>query len=296
VLRGVVLIGLAAVSWGTTGSVTTILIARADAEPFLIGAARMWVAALVLVTGAKLIGAGPTRAARALPHCLAMGACMAIYQAAYFSAVALTGIAVTALIAICSAPLMIATLAAAALGERLTRRTGTALVLGVIGTALLIATPPTTTAPAPRFLIGVALALAAGLAYAVYVVIAKAAVAQANSLAVTAVTFAAAAVLTLPFLAWTHAPLTQAAQGWPWLLYLGAIATAGAYALYTLGLRHVPASVAGVVTLLEPLTATLLGVWMFAERLGPAGLVGALLLFAAIWLTLPRAESASRPG
>src|SRR5207249_5406179 len=82
VLRGLVLIGLAAVSWGTTGSVTTILIARSDAEPLLIGAARMWVAALVLVAGATAVGAGPTRTARALPHCLAMGACMALYQAA----------------------------------------------------------------------------------------------------------------------------------------------------------------------------------------------------------------------
>ncbi len=287
-LRGLVLIGLAAVSWGTTGSVTTILIARSDAEPLLIGAARMWVAALVLVAGATAVGAGPTRTARALPHCLAMGACMALYQAAYFSAVAMTGIAVTALIAICSAPLMIALLAAALLGERLTRRTSAALALGVIGTALLIATPSTMTGSASRFLIGIALALAAGLSYAVYVVIAKAAVARADSLAVTAVTFSVAAVLTLPFLVWTHAPLAQAARSWPWLLYLGAIATAGAYALYTLGLRHVPASVAGVVTLLEPLTATLLGVWVFSERLGAAGLVGALLLFAAIWLTLPR--------
>jgi len=291
VLRGLVLIGLAAVSWGTTGSVTTILISRGDAEPLLIGAARMWVAAVVLLAGAIAFGANPTRAARALPHCLAMGACMALYQAAYFSAVALTGIAVTALVAICSAPLMIAVLAIALLGERLTRRTGAALGLGVIGTALLIATPPSATESAGRFLIGIALALAAGLAYAVYVVIAKAAVARASSLAVTAVTFTAAAVLTLPFLAWTHAPLTQAVRGWPWLLYLGGIATAGAYALYTLGLRHVPASVAGVVTLLEPLTATLLGVWVFSERLGAAGFVGALLLFAAIWLTFRRAEA-----
>ena len=47
------------------------------------------------------------------------------------------------------------------------------------------------------------------------------------------------------------------------------------YALYTTGLRRVPASVAGVVTLLEPLTATLLGVLVFGERLGAAGVVGA---------------------
>jgi drug/metabolite transporter (DMT)-like permease len=36
--------------------------------------------------------------------------------------------------------------------------------------------------------------------------------------------------------------------------------------------------------LLEPLTATLLGVFLFGERLGAAGVVGAVLLFAALGL------------
>ena len=124
--------------------------------------------------------------------------------------------------------------------------------------------------------------------------IAKAAVARVNPLAITTVTFTAAAVLMLPLLAFTHAPLTQVARGWPWLVYVGAVATAGAYVLYTLGLRRVPASVAGVMTLLEPLTATLLGVWLFGERHGPAGLVGAVLLLAAITLLLPLTTSSRR--
>ncbi|PYN96695.1 MAG: EamA family transporter [Candidatus Rokuibacteriota bacterium] len=293
-LHGLVLIGLAAVSWGTTGSVMTILVARADAEPFLVGAARMAVAALVLIAGAKVLSPGPTFAFEALPHGLALGVCMAAYQAAYFSAVAMTGIAVTALVAICSAPLMIAALAVLLLGERPTMRLGIALALGVAGTALLVAAPPTTTGSSLRFLSGIALALTAGLAYAVYAVIAKAAVARVNPLAITTVTFTAAAVLMLPLLAFTHAPLTQVARGWPWLVYVGAVATAGAYVLYTLGLRRVPASVAGVMTLLEPLTATLLGVWLFGERLGPAGLVGAVLLLAAITLLLPLTTSSRR--
>ena len=53
-----------------------------------------------------------------------------------------------------------------------------------------------------------------------------------------------------------------------------------------MGLRRVPASVAGVTTLLEPLTATILGVALFGERLGPAGGVGALLLVVALGLLL----------
>jgi len=38
--------------------------------------------------------------------------------------------------------------------------------------------------------------------------------------------------------------------------------------------------------LLEPLTATILGVALFGERLGAAGVVGALLLVTALGLLL----------
>jgi len=54
----------------------------------------------------------------------------------------------------------------------------------------------------------------------------------------------------------------------PWLLYLGAVTTAGAYAIYTIGLRPRDRVVAGIASLMEPLTATLLGVFLFGERLG----------------------------
>ena len=45
------LIGVAAVSWGTTGSVSTVLAERAEASPLLVGLARLWVAAAFLLAG-----------------------------------------------------------------------------------------------------------------------------------------------------------------------------------------------------------------------------------------------------
>jgi len=61
--------------------------------------------------------------------------------------------------------------------------------------------------------------------------------------------------------------------------------------------------VAGIVSLLEPLTATALGVVVFGERLGAAGAVGAVLLLAAFALLavgearpLRRGSAASRRG
>ena len=223
-------------------------------------------------------------------RCLALGVCMAGYQAAYFSAVTLTGIAIAALIAICSAPLLIAVLAAVTLGERVTARVAAALALGVAGTALLILGPRTAADLSPRFLAGVGLALTAGLAYALYVVLAKATLARTAPLPQAGATFGIAALVLAPLLAGPDAG-RQIALGWPWLLYLGAVTTGAAYAIYAIGLRDVPASVAGIVSLLEPLTATLLGVALFGERLGAAGAAGAVLLFAGLGVLLSR-ESA----
>ncbi|MGH7350560.1 MAG: EamA family transporter, partial [Candidatus Rokuibacteriota bacterium] len=72
--------------------------------------------------------------------------------------------------------------------------------------------------------------------------------------------------------------------GWPLLLYLGLGPTAVAYALFTTGLGRVPATAAGIVSLLEPLTATALGLLVFGERLGPIGVIGASLLLASLAL------------
>jgi drug/metabolite transporter, DME family len=293
VLRGVVLIALAAVSWGTTGSVTTVLVARADVGPWVIGAARMWVAAVLLLFVTRVMGASLPLGRDGLGSAVILGACMAAFQVTYFTAVTMTGIAITALVAICSAPVMIAALAVLVLRERLTTRMLVSIALGVVGTALLVANPHTVAPAAPRFALGAVLALGAALSYAVYVIVAKLALARMDPLPLAAITFTVAAVLLTVPVAWTDAPVTQLARGWPWLIYLGAVTTAAAYALYTAGLRYVPAAVAGIVSLFEPLTATLLGTALFGERLGATGIAGALLLFAAVSLSLIGARAVS---
>jgi DME family drug/metabolite transporter len=289
-----VLIALAAVSWGTTGTATTFLVRDAGASPLVIGVARLAIAAAVL--GALARTQGAVRLARAdLGPCLAMGACMAIFQAGFFSATVMIGVALTALIAICSAPLLITVLARVFLAEPVSARRAIALALGVVGTAMLVAGPRAIGDLTLRFAAGVALALAAGSAYAVYVVVAKASLARTAPLPLATVTFAVGALWLLPVLVVAEAPLRQLTLGWPLILYLGVVATGLAYAAYTTGLRHVPAGAAGIAALLEPLTATLLGVAVFGERLGALGLAGAALLFAALALVATEPPAGS-PG
>src|SRR5207248_10434943 len=93
-----------------------------------------------------------------------------------------------------------------------------------------------------------------------------------------ALTFAVAtAVLLVPAI---HEGGTVATlmRGWPIFLYLGVVPTGLAYVLYTTGLRRTPATMASIAGLLEPLTATILGIIVFREGFGVAGAMGALLL------------------
>lgn len=291
-LRGLALIALAAVSWGTTGAATAFLVRDTAMSPLVVGVARLALAAVVLSVLA--LRRGSLRVARAdvLP-CLAMGASMAVFQAGYFSAVVRIGVALTALIAICSAPLMIAALARVALGERLSGRGVLALAVGVGGTALLIVGSRSVADVGARFTAGVALALVAGASYAIYVVIAKASLTRTAPLPLAAVTFVFGTLWLAPVLVWVDVSAAQLAAGWPLLLYLGIVTTGLAYAAYTTGLASASAAAAGIVSLLEPLTATLLGVALFGERLGPAGITGAGLLLAAVALLI-REETRER--
>ena len=267
------------------------LAARDAAGPLLVGWARLAVAAPCLLAAAGLArgrGAAPiVRSRLGGADWLALGAAaaaMAAYQLCFFWAVALTGIAVAALLAICSAPILLALLAALTLGERLTPILRLSLALAVAGTALLVVGPRGLGEIAGRFGVGALLALGAGLSYAVYAVGTKRLLARIAPVPLAAATFSAAALLITPALLGAGPVVRPLAEAWPLLVYLGVVPTALAYVLFTAGLERAPATAAGIVSLLEPLTATLLGVLVFGERLGAAGTLGGALLLGGITL------------
>ena len=271
---GLLLIALAAVSWGTTGATMTLVARDSAMSPLLVGFFRVAIAAPCLLLAARAVG-GPLRlpAGGERGRLVAGGVAMGAYQVCYFWGVAKTSVAVGSLIAICSAPLFMIGLAALWLGERVSRTTGAALVAGVTGAALLTVGPHGVGALPAGFLGGVALALGAGLAYAVYAVVVKDVVARLPPLPIAAVTFGVAALVLLPALATERA--TAGPATWALLAYLGVVPTALAYVAYVVGMRTTPVAVSGILTLIEPLTATLLGVIFFGDRLGATGAVGA---------------------
>lgn len=220
---------------------------------------------------------------------------MAAYQACYFWAVPLAGVAVTALVSICSSPIFIALFAAKFLGERLTKKIYLALGLGLIGTSLLVINPQATIAQDWSFFGGVLFALGAGFAYAAYAVGSKAVIEKLPPFTVLAYSFSIAALFLSPALLLTTNPINQTinnslinTSNWqlqlPFLLYLGIVSTGFAYLIYIQGLKSTKATVAGIAVLLEPLTATCLGIVVFKEALGISGAIGGGLLLGSIAL------------
>ncbi|MFI5265898.1 MAG: DMT family transporter [Chloroflexota bacterium] len=278
--RGLPLVALAALIWGTTGTTLELIGATSATDALLVGAIRMVVAAPLLLAVLFAKRERPKVGGWAF---VVAGVCMAAYQVCYFSAVPLAGVAATALLAICSAPILVAVLAYLLLGEVLTGTRVLALVLGVGGAGLLLV--GTGAQVEANFGLGALLALGAGLTYSLYAVVTKRSLGERQPLTLSALTFGVAGLALAPLLGWRWTEtVALIGRGGLQLLYLGAIATAGAYWLYASALRTTPAGAVVVVGLLEPLVATLLGVFLFHERLGPAGIAGGVLLVVAVLL------------
>jgi drug/metabolite transporter, DME family len=275
---GAWLVLAAAMLWGTTG--TARALAPAGASPLSVGAVRIAVGAAALVAVARL--RGELRRLGSWPAVPVAAGVVAVagYQLAFFSAVARTGVAVGTMVAIGSAPVLAGLLAWLVSGERPARRWYAATALAVAGGALLAVA-----GQALRFSPGgVALALAAGAAYAVYTVAAKRLLTRHGQVEVMALLFAGGALLLAPLLVLLPLGWLATPSGTLAALHLGLAATAAAYVLFAAGLRRVTVATAATVSLAEPLTAATLGVALLGERLTAAGLAGAALLVGGLAL------------
>lgn len=296
--RSAWLIVLAALLWGTITVSTNALYQLAPAaDAPSIGFWRM--AFSVPALGLLAWGAVGRRLFQVAPRDLGLigliGLAMAAYQVTLFSAIPRLGVTIAVIITICSTPVMVGALAALFLGERLTARVGLALALALSGTALLSGLTTPGEAARPGDPLGVALALGAGLSYALVTLSGRALAGRYHALQTVGLGFTASAGLLLPFALADGLVTAYPPAGWGLLIYLGVVPTALAYWLYVEGLKHTPATTSSLIALLEPLTASALAALFFGERLEPAGWVGAALLLGAMGLLLFQTTEAGPP-
>jgi drug/metabolite transporter, DME family len=266
---------LAALCFATTG--TAQALGPAGTDPVSVGATRILVggALLALVAMARR-RTGPRWDAKAVAAAVAG---VAVYQLAFFAAVADTGVAVGTIVALGSAPTLAGLFEWLVDRRRPSGRWAAATALACAGVALLaLAGGNADVSPA-----GVVLAVTAGGSYAVYTLAAKRLLEHGHRPeSVMAAAFGLGALVLLPILVATTPTWLAHADGIALALFLGIVPTAVAYLLFANGLKHLSASETATLTLAEPLTAGVLGAVVLAESLPPTALAGAGLVLAGL--------------
>jgi len=212
-LPGPWLILLAAALWGTTG--TARALGPQDADPLSVGAVRIIVGGTLLALVALASRQGDPRRLSPAPTLIAATS-VALYQLAFFSSVAILGVALGTIIAIGSAPITTGLLSAFR-GDPPDRRWYVATGAAIVGVTLL-ALPDAGQSLDAR---GVLLAVAAGSGYALYATAAKELLRGNPPLLVMAAAFAGGAVLLLPVAARTDLAWINEPRGLPVALHLG---------------------------------------------------------------------------
>jgi DME family drug/metabolite transporter len=280
---------LAGLLWGTGGITGTLLGTAAGLSPLAVAALRLLAGGALIVAVLVIPGRRWPSGRAAWARIGVTGLLAATFQAAYFSAVSLTSVSLATLVTIGATPVIV--LAAELLlgRRRLDKSSVTRTALALAGLGLLIGLPSGGYGAAA---VGesAAMALLAAAGFAALTLTGATPVPGLSEETVTGLGFTAGGLLLLPLAALAGGVAfrpTLAALGW--LAALAAGPTAAAYTLYFRGLRRVPAGTGALLSLLEPLTATVLSVAFLGNRLSPTGIAGAVLLAAAVL-------SAARPG
>lgn len=276
----------AALCFGTTG--TTAQIGVPFVSPVAVAAARLLCGAAFLLLFALLSESRKRIYQMPLADLLIAGIGIAIYQLTFFSAVALTGVAISTVTALGCAPTFSAIVAFLLLKERPHK----SWYLGTSITVMGIVLVGTANGVDSFNLLGVILAAIAGLGFAIFNVICRRSLEKgASDIWITANTFGIAAIASAPFLFTDELTWLTTRNGILTTLWLGLVTTSVGYILFMFGLKRISSSLAATVVLAEPATATVLAAVVLGEPLIWQSYIGiSAVTLGILYISLGRRE------
>lgn len=287
---------LGAALWGAAGPIAQTLNQRYGMGPLEIAFLRLALPLPFLALagrwiegrwpGQDLLGQPPETYRTLLTPLLGAGLGLGLFQILFFAGVAEVGGGPATLIAICLCPITTTVLAGVVLRERLPPTRVVALLLALIGVALLIAKPPG--APPGNAVLGGLLAASASLAFALLAVSSRAVQNRTTPLATVTLAFLLGATVIAPVgfieITGSNAATTTQPTALGLIGFLALGPTALGYVLFFRGARQIPATATGILVLAEPAAASLLAWVAFGDRFTALSALGAALLAGAVVL------------
>ncbi|MFG2638758.1 DMT family transporter [Streptomyces sp. NPDC048362] len=299
--RGLLYLIITGAAWGTAGAAASLVYRTSDMGAFGLSFWRCALGLLLLLAGRGMrprvrpVRTEPRRSG--ITRAVSTGLGLAVFQTAYFAAVQSTGLAVATVVTLGAGPVLIALGARVLLGERLGAGGLVAIVGALAGLAVLtFGGSAATVRPT-----GVLLALASAAGYCVMTLLTRwwGRDGGADATDTTVWSFAVTTLCLLPFAVHEGLlPHTAHPERLLWLLlYVAAVPTALAIALYFAGAAVVRSATVSVIMLLEPVTAAVLAVALLGERLSATTTAGTLLMLGAVvGLAVSEVRGAARPG
>lgn len=290
---GALLIIIAGCFWGSMG----FFVRRLSSEgfsSFQIVALRVTMAAVIFC--AILLIKEPKGfkvSLRDIPLFLGLGlGSILFFTVCYFTAITMMPLS-TAAILLYTSPIWIMIMSVLFFHEKLTGKKINALMLA-FGGCVMVSGLSGGDMTLPGLLVG----LGSGIGYGLYSILGTIALRKYSPLTVTTWTFLLAAIGSVvicdPADMIINILDAENLASTIIFIFLTALITAVIpFLSYTTGLRHIEASKAGILATVEPMVATLLGVFIFSEPLTPGAGVGILLILSAVILLNVRTKQNS---
>ena len=202
------------------------------------------------------------------------------FTVCYFSCQRICSLAVASIL-LYTAPSFVVILSAILWHEPVTKRKLSALVLTLLGCALVCGVFGGTLTVTP---VGILLGLGAGFFYALYSIFGRYALEYYSPMTVTVWTFLTAGPASLFFLRPTTFTVLSSPETLLTGLGLALFSTVLPYLFYTGGLAHVEAGKASIMASLEPVVASLTGVIVFHEPMNALTVCGIVCVLAGVWI------------
>jgi drug/metabolite transporter (DMT)-like permease len=283
-LKGIALVNLATLTWATNITLGRFL--RDDIGPLTLAAARFALAAPIL---AALLWRRPAAERRlSRDRWLLLG--MALCGVVAFAPTLYLGLryttAVNATLINGFGPLITGLLAGLLIGEPMSRRQVVGALVGLVGIGTLISNGSLAFWRAAAANLGDLIVVGAVMLWALYSVLGRRLMRRRSALSATALS----SFMGLPLLALAAAwevrflPPSISPQLLLAVLYIGIVPTVGGFLAWNAGVRRLGASGAMVFYNTLPLYGALLGYFVLGEAIGPAHLVGGILVIGgALW-------------